>query len=425
MTPVPEVGRSLPTSPTLAANERIRARRAAGHPVVHLAFGEAGLPVLPALAEVLIQAAACNEYPPVAGTAAARLAAAGYWERRSLPTDPDLVLLAPGSKALLFGLLFLLPGDVVLPRPSWVSYAAQAQLAGKAAIGIPIPADAGGIPDPAQLERAVVDARRAGRNPGSLILTLPDNPTGTVASARLLAEVCAVAESLGLTVVSDEIYRDLIYGGEAFRSPAELLPETTIITTGLSKSVALGGWRIGAARLPDSPLGWRLRDGLVGVASEIWAGLPGPMQPVAAYAFSEPDEIRRHVDACRALHGAVSRALHAELRSCGVDCRPPQGGFYLYPDLEPFRPQVGRRGIELGVELAEWLLERHGVAVLAGAAFGDEPEALRFRAATSLLYGATEEQRWEAYRSPSPATLPWIAEAIAQVGAAIRDVIGG
>ncbi|HEX4213277.1 MAG TPA: aminotransferase class I/II-fold pyridoxal phosphate-dependent enzyme, partial [Candidatus Dormibacteraeota bacterium] len=140
MLPSPEAGRSLPASPTLAANERIRARRAAGQPVVHLAFGEAGVPVLPALAEVLIGAAARNEYPPVAGTEAARSAAAGYWERRRLPTDPDLVLLAPGSKALLFGVLFLLPGDVVLPRPSWVSYAAQAQLAGRSVIGVPIPA---------------------------------------------------------------------------------------------------------------------------------------------------------------------------------------------------------------------------------------------------------------------------------------------
>lgn len=424
MLPTPEVGRSLPTSPTLAANERIRARRAAGQPVVHLAFGEAGLPVLPALAEVLIGASARNEYPPVAGTEAARLAAAGYWERRSLPTDPDLVLLAPGSKALLFGLLSLLPGDVVLPRPSWVSYAAQAQLAGKSVIGVPIPAEAGGVPDPARLERAVLDARRAGRHPGSLILTLPDNPTGTLASPSLLAEVCAVAGRLGLTVVSDEIYRDLVHEGETFRSPAELLPENAIITTGLSKNVALGGWRIGAARLPDSPLGRGLRGGLAGVASEIWAGLSAPMQPVAAFAFSEPEAIRLHIDACRALHGAVSRALHAELRSCGVECRAPQGGFYLYPDLEPFRDRVGRRGIELGVELAEWLLERHGVAVLTGAAFGDDPEALRFRAATSLLYGATDEQRWAAYRSPSPASLPWIAEAITQVGAAIREVIG-
>ena len=78
----------------------------------------------------------------------------------------------------------------------------------------------------------------------------------------------------------------------------------------------------------------------------------------------------------------------------------------------------------MSADLAEWLLERHGVAVLTGTAFGDEPEALRFRVATSLLYGATDEQRWEACRSPAPASLPWIADAIAQAGAAIRDVIG-
>ena len=87
--------------------------------------------MLPALAKVLIGAASRNEYPPVAGTEAARSAAAGYWERRGLPTDPDLVLLAPGSKAVLFGLLFLLPGDVVMPRPSWVSYGPASWRAGR------------------------------------------------------------------------------------------------------------------------------------------------------------------------------------------------------------------------------------------------------------------------------------------------------
>jgi aspartate aminotransferase len=152
--------------------------------------------------------------------------------------------------------------------------------------------------------------------------------------------------------------------------------------------------------------------------------MAAPVQEVAAYAFAEPEEIRRHVTASRSLHRSVSGALHAEMTAAGARCPAPQAAFYLYPDLEPLRSGAGSRGIELGAELADWLLERHGVAVLTGAAFGDEPEALRFRAATSLLYGSTEEERWRAYRSPDPAGLPWIAGAIAQVGAALRDLAG-
>ena len=105
----------LSQSPTLAANERVQAKLAAGEDVLHLAFGEAGLPVLPAVAERLTEGAGRNGYGPVAGSAEAREAAAGYFERRGLPTDPGRIVFAPGSKPLLFALLQALPGDVVLP----------------------------------------------------------------------------------------------------------------------------------------------------------------------------------------------------------------------------------------------------------------------------------------------------------------------
>ncbi len=176
----------IPPSATLAANERVRAKLDAGDPVLHLAFGEAGLPVLPSVAERLAGAAGLNAYGSVAGSPRMRTAAAGYFDRRGVPTAPEQVVVAPGSKALLFGLLSVLPGDVVLPRPCWVSYAAQAALAGKHVIDVPIPAQAGGIPDPAALREALAGARAAGRSPGILVLTLPDNPTGTLAARELV-----------------------------------------------------------------------------------------------------------------------------------------------------------------------------------------------------------------------------------------------
>ena len=149
--------------------------------MLHLGFGEAGLPVLPSVAERLGAAAGANGYGPVAGSPAVREAAAGYFGRRGLPTSPDRILVAPGSKALLYALLTVLPGDVVLPRPSWVSYAAQAALAGKRVFDVPIAEQAGGVPDPDAL-RALLSASRAdGRLPAILVLTLPDNPTGTLA----------------------------------------------------------------------------------------------------------------------------------------------------------------------------------------------------------------------------------------------------
>jgi len=406
-------------SATLAANERIRAKIESGVPVLHLAFGEAGLPVHPAIADALARGAHDNAYGPVAGSRAAREAAAGYFERRGLPTEPGQIVFAPGSKALLFALISILPGDVVLPAPSWVSYAAQAALAGKRVWRAPIGAEAGGVPDPAVLELVLAEARASGGSPGVLVLTLPDNPTGTLASESLVREVCELCEAHDLAVVSDEIYRDLTYEPGSFHSPAELLPDRTYVTSGLSKSMALGGWRIGFVRLPERS---STLHALTGFASEVWSSLAAPMQHAAAFVLDEHDEIRAHVAASRNLHGATTRAAHRVLVDGGVECRPPAGAFYLYPDFEPLRPQLAALGAHTGVELAELLLDRFEIAVLAGEAFGDEPAALRFRMATSLLYGADDDQRRRSLQSDDPAGLPWIASALERLRDALAEI---
>src|SRR5215831_833 len=149
----------IPVSATLAANQAMEARRRCGEPVLHLAFGEAGLPAHRTLRTALARAAGYNSYGPVAGHASLREAAAGYWTRRGLPTEAEAVICGPGSKALLFGLTAAIGGDVAVTRPSWVSYAAQAALSGRTAHFV---SGAGGVPDAAQLARAVTAARRAG-----------------------------------------------------------------------------------------------------------------------------------------------------------------------------------------------------------------------------------------------------------------------
>jgi aspartate aminotransferase len=140
----------VPVSATLAANETMDARRRRGEPVLAMAFGEAGLPAHGLLRDALADAAGCTSYGPVAGRAALREAAAGYWTRRGLATDAEAVVCGPGSKALLFGLLAAIGGDVAVTRPSWVSYAAQASLAGHVAHYVP---GSGGVPDAGDLAR--------------------------------------------------------------------------------------------------------------------------------------------------------------------------------------------------------------------------------------------------------------------------------
>jgi aspartate aminotransferase len=408
-------------SATLAADQRVRARIEAGAPVLHLAFGEAGLPVPAGVVEQLAAAGRHNSYGTVAGSPLMRRAAAGYFERRGVPTTPDQIVVAPGSKPLLFGLLSILSGDVVLPRPSWVSYAAQAGLARKDVVWAEIGESAGGVPEPAALRAALERARSDGRRPGILVVTLPDNPTGTLAPRRLMEETCEIAAAHGLLIVSDEIYRDLAHEPGDVCSPAELAPDRTFVTSGLSKSMALGGWRIGFARMPDGPLGADAQRALTGLASEVWSSLAAPMQRAAAYVLDEPEELREHVARARRLHRLVAAAAHRVVTAAGAECRAPSGGFYLYPDLEPLRSAIG---VATGAELAELLLECHDVAVLQGEAFGDAPSALRFRMATSLLYGQTDAERWEALAADDPASLPRIRSALDRLGGTLRELGG-
>ncbi|MFF3437663.1 pyridoxal phosphate-dependent aminotransferase [Streptosporangium sp. NPDC002721] len=403
---------SVTLSATLAANEDIERRRRAGERVLHLAFGEAGLPVHPALSERLAEASGFNGYGPVAGAPALREAAGGYWSRRGLPTDPDLVVCGPGSKPLLYGLLLAIGGDTVLPMPSWVSYAAQAELVGARSLLVPTPPGEGGVPDPERVIAAVGQARAKGRDVRSLLVTLPDNPSGTLAGADTVRRIAEVARELDLTIISDEIYRDLVHSPDTgFLSPADVAPERTVITSGLSKSLALGGWRIGVARLPSRAL----RDRLLAVASEIWSSPAAPVQQAAAYAYTEPPELVERVSRSRELHGAVARAVYERFVRAGVRVDAPRGGFYLYPDFTGL-------GFASSADLAAHLLDRHGVGVLPGHAFGDDPAALRVRVATSLLYGETARLRLAALDAPDPLALPWISASLDHLSEALAGL---
>lgn len=410
-------------APNLALDQLVAARRAIGQSVVHLGFGESRLPVFAGLVDQLTAGARRTAYGPIAGDIATRAAAAGYFTRRRLPTEPEQVVVGPGSKPLLLAVITAGVGDVLLPRPCWVTYGPQARLAGRHAFGVPIPDTCGGVPEPAALRAAIRAARAAGGDPRIVVLTLPDNPTGTVAPPPLVRDICAIAEQEDLLIISDEIYRDILHDpATPLLSPAEVAPERTVVTTGLSKSHALGGWRIGVARFPAGTEGRRIRDRVICLASEVWSTLAGPMQQVAAYAFAEPPELRDHLAASTRLHSSVAAAVHTIVLAAGASCRRPTGGFYLYPDFEPVREQLaGRAGID-SVLLQHRLLDTHGIAVLGGHHFGDHQRALRFRAATSLLYGETDDQRWEALRATDPLRVPHIAAVLIRIKEAFTQL---
>jgi aspartate aminotransferase len=415
---------TIPVSATLAANEAIADRRRRGLPVLPLGFGEAGLPVAASLRAALSEATALNGYGPVAGLPALRSAAAGYWRRRSLPTEPDAVICGPGSKPLIYAVRLAIGADVAVPSPSWVSYAAHADLIGSRCHFVPTPPGEGGICDPDRLAAAARAARAAGRPIGSVIVTLPDNPTGRLARPDTVRALCRVADQHDLVIISDEIYRDLIHDPAApVLSPAAVAPHRTVVTTALSKNLALGGWRIGVARMPDGPLGSTLREAVLGVGSEIWSSPAVPIQQAAAVAFGEPPDISERITRSLSLHASVVRAVAARCSAAGLLVPPPQAAFYLYPDFEPWRGHLREtRGVTTGPGLARHLLERYGAAVLPASAFGESARALRVRIATGLLYGDTDAQRETALHAASPLTLPWVAAALDRFEEILTDL---
>ena len=418
---------SATVSATLAINEETERRRAAGRPVLPLGFGEAGLPVHPSLVDALSRAAGHASYGPVVGIEDLRTAAAGYWDRRGVATGPSQVVAAPGSKPLLYAVLQAVGGTIALPRPSWVSYAAQASLLGLPVVGVPTLPGEGGVPDPDRLEAEAVNARRAGTPMRAVVLTLPDNPTGTLASVATVRAVCEIAQAQDMWVISDEIYRDLVHDSDRpFLSPAEVIPDRAVVTTGLSKSLALGGWRIGVARFPGSKRGACLGSEVAMIASEIWSAPAQPVQRAAAWALTEPECLRERVRLSRLLHGRVARAVSAEFRAVGAVLPSPQAGFYLYPDLAGHRELLrSSRGIDSGPGLATALLEGPGIATLPASAFGEPEEALRLRVATSRLYGDTWELQEAALASDDPTSLPWLVDELGQLRSGLAWLVSG
>ncbi len=131
------------------------------------------------------------------------------------------------------------------------------------------------------------------------------------------------------------------------------------------------------------------------LASEIWSSASTPIQEAAITAYSANAELAMYVQSCARLHGYTTSRLYEMLLQIGVECPRPAGGFYLYPDFAPWRSTLEKHGITTGDQLARFLLDEWDIATLPGTAFGDRPDALRLRVATSMLYAPEGAQSGE------------------------------
>lgn len=370
----------MPVSATLRINEEVARRRADGETIYHMGFGESPFPVHPRMAQALSDNAGFNGYPPTLGVPALRQAALAYFPKRlGFPGEQASVIVGPGSKDLIFAAQIAIDGDILLPTPSWVSYAPQARLAGNHAIRIPTRAGNHHKLTGAMIKASVEDARSNGMNPRKLILNYPNNPTGLGLDRHDLEDLAEACREAGLIVISDEIYSLVNHGGP-HQSIAALYPEGTIVTTGLSKHLSLGGYRVGFAFVPQALDG--LLPAMAAVASETWSGVSNPVQRASITALEEHTDIEEFISLCTRAHGLTSNYVRDALIGIGIEYSPLAGAFYLFPDFSRFANRLQRAyGVSSNAELARDLLARKGVATLPGREFGEKDDVLTLRLA--------------------------------------------
>jgi aspartate aminotransferase len=322
-------------------------------------------------------------YLPVKGLEALRESVARYHHRsQGIDCSGDNVLIGPGSKELMFILQFVYYGDLVIPTPSWVSYAPQAHIIGRHIRWLPTSREDGWRITPQEIEALCeTDPDR----PRIIVINYPNNPTGCSYSVEQLKALAKISRRYRVVLLSDEIYGELHHEGH-HRSIARFYPEGTIVSSGLSKWCGAGGWRLGTFLFPPV-LHWLL-EAMAVVASETYTSTSAPIQYAAVRAFNGCMEIEEYLAQSRRILKTQGRYLAKLLREAGVHVPKPQGAFYLFPDFSRFRDKLESRGIRSSGDFCESLLESTGVALLPGSSFGRDPTELTARLAYVDFDGA-------------------------------------
>jgi len=368
--------RGLKPSATLAINELSNRLRAQGKTVYKLGLGQSPFPVPTPVVEALKANAFQKDYLPVKGLRALREAVAEYRRRRhGTECTGDDVLIGPGSKELMFLLQLVYYGDLVIPTPSWVSYAPQAHIIGRHVRWLETHAENQWRLVPEELERLCGEDH--GR-PRIVILNYPSNPTGLTYGSSELEAIAETARKHGIVLLSDEIYGELHHQGQHV-SIASFYPEGTIISGGLSKWCGAGGWRLGTFIFPPG-LRWLL-DSMANVASETYTSTSAPIQYAAVRAFQGGSEIEQYLASSRRVLAALGQHIAKKMQEAHIAVASPQGGFYLFPDFSNGAARLRERGITTSTEFCEKLLTETGVAILPGSEFGRPRNELTARLA--------------------------------------------
>lgn len=367
----------LSESATAAVFGRVAELRAQGADVISLAVGEPDAAPPAHVNDAVVRALAAGpmRYTEVAGLRSLRAAICeDSFRRRGVRHDLAQVVVSAGAKHTLFNLaqaLFDHGDEVVIPVPAWGSYADQAKLCGATPVLVPSRAEDGFLLRPEALASAMTARTKA------VVLCTPSNPTGAAYGEPELRAIADVLREYGRSafVIVDEIYSELTYDGFVQRSLLSVAPdlqEQIVIVDGVSKRYAMTGYRVGWMLGPSA-----IARACVTLQGQATTSVASVAQYAAQAALEGPD------DAVVAMRDALRERrdlLIGRLRAIpGLTVNVPRGAFYLFVDA---RALIARAGLPGDEALARALLDRAGVAVVPGSAFGAEGY-LRFSYATA------------------------------------------
>lgn len=357
------VAQVLPSA-TLAMTARAQALKAQGRDVLSMSAGEPDFdtPDHIKAAAVAAIAAGQTKYTPVAGTRALRQAVA-RWASKLYGAEyaADEVIVGTGGKQVLFNAVATLldPGDeAMFASPFWVSYPDMIRFAGAKPVALPAGAAQNFLPQAEDIRKAITPATRL------LLLNSPANPTGaayTRDELQAIADVLRGAENVA--IITDDIYSGLVYDGD-YVGLAQVAPDLRgrmLIATGVSKTFAMTGWRIGFGIGPK-----KLISAMTDLQGAVTSGACSVAQ-AAALAALEGEQAP--IEAMHHTFKARRDRIVAGLKTIdGLDVFVPQGAFYVFAGVQKWVPST----LPSSDALCEYLLEQVNLALVPGSAFGDD-----------------------------------------------------
>ncbi len=365
---------ALSPSMTIAISTLAQELKAEGKDILSFSAGEPDFGTPEKIKEAAVEAIrqGFTKYTAVAGIPELLDAIRNKLSRdNGLEYARNQILVSNGAKQSLFNLTQALidEGDeAIIPAPYWVTYPELIKYAGGTPVILPTDDRSGFKITPAQLEEAITDRTKL------LILTSPSNPTGSVYSREELAELGKVLEGTGIRVVSDEMYEKLVFDGTEFVATASVsddLFRRTITVNGLSKSVAMTGWRFGYLASPDTELVKKMTS----LQSQSTSNICSITQKAAIPALM--GEVDDEIESMRqAFESRMHEAVRLFNEIEGLSVLPPKGAFYLFVNIKNVSGD--------SMKFSQDLLKDYGVAVVPGIGFGSEGY-FRFSFATDLV----------------------------------------